>query len=87
MCVLFLPPSFFSQRSARALVVRDPSGDLRAAQAQAELKRVDQHKHIPLRWPPWVCSLGWGGAEGMRQVGSKAGPTQERKKQREGRNL
>lgn len=60
MCVLFLPPSFFSQRSARALVVRDPSGDLRAAQAQAELKRVDQHKHIPLRWPPWVCSLGWG---------------------------
>jgi len=33
--------------SARFLVVRDPSGDLRAAQAQAELKRVDQRKHRP----------------------------------------
>lgn len=53
--------------SARFLVVRDPSGDLRAAQAQAELKRVDQRKQRPCvrcalllgRSLPWTRIAAW----------------------------
>lgn len=58
---------------------RVPGGDLKAAQTQAELKRVDQNKQTQL--PCIVLGAGVaGGCCEMRQVpGEKAGPGQKRR--------